>query len=64
MLPRESPFKPFYEAAKAKGWDAHALPCGHDVMLDLPDELTEILDGAGKLQSHARTRAGHRRSRA
>jgi pimeloyl-ACP methyl ester carboxylesterase len=47
-LPRESPFKPFYERAKAQGWEAHALPCGHDVMLDLPDELTEILVGAGK----------------
>jgi pimeloyl-ACP methyl ester carboxylesterase len=49
VLPRESPFKRFYEAAKTKGWDAHALPCGHDIMLDRPDELTEILDGAGKL---------------
>ncbi|MGD9921263.1 MAG: alpha/beta fold hydrolase [Pseudorhodoplanes sp.] len=48
VLPRESPFKRFYEAAKANGWDAHALPCGHDIMLDLPDELTEILDEAGK----------------
>ena len=47
-LPRESPFKPFYEAARAEGWEAHALPCGHDVMLDLPDELTEILDGAAR----------------
>jgi pimeloyl-ACP methyl ester carboxylesterase len=48
VLPRESPFKPFYERAKAEGWEAHALPCGHDVMLDLPDELTEILVGAGQ----------------
>jgi pimeloyl-ACP methyl ester carboxylesterase len=46
-LPRESPFKPFYERARSEGWEAHALPCGHDVMLDLPDQLTEILDGAG-----------------
>lgn len=48
VLPRESPFKRFYEAAQAKGWDAHALPCGHDIMLDLPDDLTEILDKAGR----------------
>jgi pimeloyl-ACP methyl ester carboxylesterase len=47
QLPRESPFKPFYERAKADGWEAHALPCGHDIMLDLPGELTEILDKAG-----------------
>jgi pimeloyl-ACP methyl ester carboxylesterase len=48
VLPRESPFKRFHDAAKAAGWEAHALPCGHDIMLDLPDELTEILDKAGR----------------
>jgi pimeloyl-ACP methyl ester carboxylesterase len=48
VLPRESPFKRFHDAAKAAGWETHALPCGHDIMLDLPDELTEILDKAGK----------------
>lgn len=47
-LPRESPFKPFYERAKADGWETYALPCGHDVMLDLPEHLTEILDGAAR----------------
>ena len=51
MLPRESPFKPIYERAQSKGLDAHALPCGHDMMLDLPGELTEILDGAGELST-------------
>ncbi len=48
VLPRESPFKPFYEQARREGFEAHALPCGHDVMLDRPAELTEILDKAGK----------------
>lgn len=48
VLPRESPFKRFYDAAQAGGWEAHALPCGHDIMLDLPDDLAEILDKAGK----------------
>lgn len=48
VLPRESPFKPFYEQAQREGWEAHALPCGHDVMLDLPERLTEILDAAGR----------------
>lgn len=38
-----SPFPPFYEKAKAKGWKTHSLSCGHDVMLDLPEELTTIL---------------------
>jgi pimeloyl-ACP methyl ester carboxylesterase len=38
-----SPFPPFYEKAKARGWKTLTVPCGHDVMLDLPDELTRIL---------------------
>jgi pimeloyl-ACP methyl ester carboxylesterase len=25
------------------GWVAHLLPCGHDVMIDMPDALAEIL---------------------
>jgi pimeloyl-ACP methyl ester carboxylesterase len=38
-----SPFPPFYEQAKARGWKTVALACGHDVMLDLPKELTDEL---------------------
>lgn len=38
-----SPFPPFYEKAKAKGWKTRTVPCGHDVMLDLPEELIRIL---------------------
>ncbi len=38
-----SPFPQFYEKAKAKGWTTLELACGHDVMLDLPEELTDIL---------------------
>jgi pimeloyl-ACP methyl ester carboxylesterase len=38
-----SPFPPFYEKAKARGWNTLTVPCGHDVMLDAPDELTRIL---------------------
>jgi pimeloyl-ACP methyl ester carboxylesterase len=38
-----SPFPPFYDKAKAKGWNTITLPCGHDVMLDRPKELTRIL---------------------
>jgi pimeloyl-ACP methyl ester carboxylesterase len=46
VLPRESPFKPFYERAKADpSWQAHALACGHHVMLDEPERVTEILTG-------------------
>jgi pimeloyl-ACP methyl ester carboxylesterase len=43
-LPRESPFKPFYERVKSDpAWQAHTLACGHDVMLDQPDRVSEIL---------------------
>ena len=44
VLPRESPFKPFYERAKADGWSAHALACGHHVMLDEPEKTAELLE--------------------
>jgi pimeloyl-ACP methyl ester carboxylesterase len=38
-----SPFPACRERAKAKGWKTRTMPCGHDVMLDLPDELTAFL---------------------
>ena len=38
-----SPFPPFYERAKAKGWKTLTMACGHDVMLDRPEELTRVL---------------------
>lgn len=38
-----SPFPPFCEQAKAKGWRTLAMASGHDVMLDLPEELTQKL---------------------
>jgi pimeloyl-ACP methyl ester carboxylesterase len=44
VLPRESPFRPFYERALAAGWSAHALKCGHHVMLDEPEKTAELLD--------------------
>lgn len=44
----DSPFPVFYEQAKARGWRTLSIDCGHDVMLDRPDELTNILvDVAG-----------------
>jgi pimeloyl-ACP methyl ester carboxylesterase len=44
-LPRESPFRPFYDRVKADpAWQAHTLPCGHDAMLDMPDETAAILE--------------------
>jgi pimeloyl-ACP methyl ester carboxylesterase len=41
----DSPFHPFYERAGAQGWQTHTMACGHDVMLDRPEELTKVLDG-------------------
>jgi pimeloyl-ACP methyl ester carboxylesterase len=38
-----SPFPQFYEKAKAKGWKTIAIDCGHDVMLDRPEELAREL---------------------
>jgi pimeloyl-ACP methyl ester carboxylesterase len=46
-LKRESPFKPFYDRFAADpAWSAHALPCGHDVMLDMPEKTAELLESA------------------
>ena len=47
VLPRESPFKPFYDRVRDDpAWTAHALACGHHVMLDLPEKTAEILHAA------------------
>ena len=36
-------FPPFYERAKARGWKTIEMACGHDVMLEMPEELTRVL---------------------
>ena len=41
-----SPFGPFYEGARARGWKTLSLAAGHDVMLDLPKELAAALVAA------------------
>ena len=47
VLPRESPFKPFYERVRDDpAWTVHALACGHHVMLDMPEKTAEILKQA------------------
>ena len=38
-----SPFPQFYEKAKAKGWKTLTMPCGHDIQMDKPGELLEVL---------------------
>jgi len=38
------PFDGYHEKLKATaGWRVYDVPCGHDVMVDMPDRLTEIL---------------------
>jgi pimeloyl-ACP methyl ester carboxylesterase len=38
------PFDGFQERLKADaGWRVYELPCGHDIMVDMPDRLSEIL---------------------
>jgi pimeloyl-ACP methyl ester carboxylesterase len=49
----DSPFPQFYEGAKAKGWKTLTMACGHDVMLDLPEELTQVLDEIDRPQLRA-----------
>jgi len=38
-----SPFPPFEEKARAAGWKTLVMACGHDVMLDQPQQLTAAL---------------------
>ncbi len=38
-----SPFGRFYEQAKQVGWKTLEIACGHDVMLDQPEALTQAL---------------------
>lgn len=38
-----SPFSQFSGKAKARGWKTLEMACGHDVMLDLPEQLSREL---------------------
>ncbi|MEH2548852.1 pimeloyl-ACP methyl ester carboxylesterase [Bradyrhizobium sp. AZCC 2262] len=39
----DGPFQQFYSMAEDRGWWREELKCGHDVMLDMPRELTTLL---------------------
>jgi pimeloyl-ACP methyl ester carboxylesterase len=41
-----SPFTPFHALAEKRGWRTVSVACGHDVMLDRPDDLVRILRDA------------------
>ena len=39
--------RPFFERAQHEmGWQAISMSCGHDVMVDMPEELTQVLMGS------------------
>ena len=37
-------FEAAHARAKAEGWRTYEVPCGHDVMIDQPERLAEILN--------------------
>ncbi|MBW1802347.1 MAG: alpha/beta hydrolase, partial [Deltaproteobacteria bacterium] len=40
----EAPFKQFYDViVKDENWITYKVPCGHEIMIDMPDELVRIL---------------------
>jgi hypothetical protein len=48
----EGPFGQFYAKAGERGWWREELACGHDVMLDMPNELTALLlQGCGAVRT-------------
>jgi pimeloyl-ACP methyl ester carboxylesterase len=49
----DSPFPVFYDGARARGWKTVTIPCGHDVMLDRPEELTRVLLDVAEAQAAA-----------
>ncbi len=44
----DTPFPRAHERAKAKGWRTITMACGHEVMLDMPEELTRELIAASE----------------
>jgi pimeloyl-ACP methyl ester carboxylesterase len=54
-----SPFPPFYEKAKNKGWNTLTMTCGHIPMLDQPEQLARILiEAAGHEPSRSSAASG------
>lgn len=50
-----SPFPACHERAKSKGWKTRTMACGHDVMVDVPDELAAFLLEFASFKTGART---------
>jgi pimeloyl-ACP methyl ester carboxylesterase len=41
-----STFRRFYDQARSRGWETSEVDCGHDVMIDKPDEIATLLLGS------------------
>jgi pimeloyl-ACP methyl ester carboxylesterase len=52
-----SPIPASHERANMKGWKTRTIACGHDIMLDLPDELTALLLEYASFKTGSRTGA-------
>jgi pimeloyl-ACP methyl ester carboxylesterase len=39
----EGPFRQFYDMAQARGWWRDLMPCGHDIMTEMPEGLAKLL---------------------
>lgn len=46
---QDTPFHASYDRAKARGWTTSEIACGHDVMLDRPEDLTAELVGIARV---------------
>lgn len=43
------PFRPIYDRVREdSGWRTYSLACGHDVMVDMPQETADVLELATK----------------
>ena len=42
------PFDQGLASARAKGWRVYEIACGHDIMLDMPERLAELLQGLSR----------------
>ena len=54
------PFRPTYERVRAQGgWQTYEFDCGHDVMVDMPQETADVLEASAKGVGYS----GHDRAR-
>lgn len=47
------PFTPFYDRARAEGWQTYEFDCGHDVMIDMPQETADVIEQAATATNDA-----------